>query len=359
MRLDRLSWNGSNKDSSAHAKHHAKVFCLPLRDEALMQPASTAHPPAARPITPRTAAVVPCSIRSDLLPGLLASLRSQSLPFARVIVVDNGSGGAVAAAAATCSDTELVTLPRNRGFARGCNAGIRHALADDTIDCIALLNDDVLLAPDWHREAARALLADPRHGACATVLARQAEPDRIDSAGIAWARPGWADNHLAGQPLAAAGDETRELPGACAGAALYRRALFEGIGLFDEHLFAYHEDVDLALRAARAGWRCVLAPAARGRHFGHGSNRPFPLGGSWADYFNARNRPYVLVKALPAADWRQHWRALIGAYLCSLMRSVRERRAAAVLAGALHALLRLPRALHARHRLSARHRSPR
>jgi GT2 family glycosyltransferase len=313
---------------------------------------ASAHPPGARPAPgspiPRSAAVVPCSVRSDLLPGLLVSLQRQSLPFACVVVVDNGSGGAVVTAAAAHAGVEVVGLDRNRGFAGGCNAGIHHALLDADIDCIALLNDDVVLEPDWHREAACALLADPRHGACATVLLRQADPDRIDSAGIAWASPGWADNHLAGQPLAAAGSTLSEVPGASAGAALYRRSLFEDIGLFDERLFAYHEDVDLTLRAERAGWRCVLAPGARGRHLGHGSNRPFPLGGTWADFYNARNRPYVLVKALPGAEWRRHWRALVGAYLRSLGRSLRERRAGAVLAGALHALLRLPHALHAR-----------
>ena len=40
---------------------------------------------------------------------------------------------------------------------------------------------------------------------------------------------------------------------------LWRRAALEQIGLLDESLFGYHEDVDWCLRARRAGWRVVYA----------------------------------------------------------------------------------------------------
>ena len=41
---------------------------------------------------------------------------------------------------------------------------------------------------------------------------------------------------------------------ACGGAALYRKKAFWTIGGFDEHLFAYFEDVDLSWRANNAGF---------------------------------------------------------------------------------------------------------
>ncbi len=95
-----------------------------------------------------------------------------------------------------------------------------------------------------------------------------------------------------------------------------------------------------------------MAPAARGLHLGFGSNRPFSVGGSYADYFNARNRLVLLVTTLPTDDWRCHWREMLAAQLRLLTTSLPEGRAGAVWAGVLHGLWRVPRALRARRRVS-------
>ena len=75
---------------------------------------------------------------------------------------------------------------------------------------------------------------------------------------------GFARETLNGQAPPPTTSPPREIWGASAAAALYRRELFASVGTFDESLFAYQEDVELALRSHRAGWRCVMAPAARG-----------------------------------------------------------------------------------------------
>ena len=53
---------------------------------------------------------------------------------------------------------------------------------------------------------------------------------------------------------------------ACGGAALYRRAILDKIGVFDELFFAYYEDVDLSWRANNFGYKNVYCPTARCRH---------------------------------------------------------------------------------------------
>ena len=65
-------------------------------------------------------------------------------------------------------------------------------------------------------------------------------------------------------------DQPGEVFGACAGAALYRRAPALELGGFDERFFLYLEDVDLALRLRLAGWTCVYEPAVA-LHAGEGS----------------------------------------------------------------------------------------
>lgn len=298
-----------------------------------------------------SAAIVVSHNNRNLLADCLESLSVQTLPFAAILVVDNGSNDSTGSwLRSGFPAAELLRLERNRGFSGGVNHGLRHILARSACEFVALVNNDVRLDPAWHREAYQALAADPGLGSCATCLLRAAEPHLVDTCGITWSRPGRADNLLSGQPAPPASAPTRMVFGACAAAALFRTALFRQVGLFDESLFSYQEDVDLALRAHSAGWRCVLAPAARGLHIGHGSNRPFPGGGTWADYYNARNRLGVLVSSLPADQWRRHWHAILGGECAALLASVRERRLAACAVGLAHGLLRLPARLCQRYR---------
>lgn len=54
------------------------------------------------------------------------------------------------------------------------------------------------------------------------------------------------------------------MPSGCA--ALYRRAMLDQIGGFDEDFFLYCEDTDVGLRAQLCGWTCVCAASAVVRH---------------------------------------------------------------------------------------------
>ena len=53
-------------------------------------------------------------------------------------------------------------------------------------------------------------------------------------------------------------------PDGCA--AMYRKAMLDEIGGFDEDFFAYGDDAELGLRARIAGWKCLYAPRAVVRH---------------------------------------------------------------------------------------------
>jgi GT2 family glycosyltransferase len=80
-------------------------------------------------------------------------------------------------------------------------------------------------------------------------------------------------------------------------AALYRRAMLDEIGLFDESFFLYCEDTDLGLRAQWAGWGCRYVPGAVVEHlYSHSAGRASPL----KAYYVERNRLYTIVKNFPA-----------------------------------------------------------
>ena len=198
-----------------------------------------------------------------LLRSCLEHLVQQTEPH-EVIVVDNASDdGTAEFVRSRFPGVRLVELPRNVGFGAGVNAGV--AAGDG--DAIVLLNNDMDADPDFLTEILAPLREDPAVGMVAGMMLM---PGRaaVDAFGIQ------LDAGLAaygGLRLRSPDEPPGVLAGPCGGAAAYRRAAFERVGGFDERLFAYGEDADLALRLRVAGWGAATAPDARGVHLGGAS----------------------------------------------------------------------------------------
>ena len=216
------------------------------------------RPPEAAPVRYRSF-VVPSWDGLDVLRECLRALMLQTVD-CEVVVVDNGSvDGTAAAVAAEFPDVVLVRVEENVGFGRAVNLGAGRA----TGDVLLVVNNDAVPAPDF-AERMVAPFADPAVGMAAGVLTQRPHPDRVDSAGVeldvtvgSWDL-GW------NAPVASLG--TRTPAGPCGGAAAYRASAWRDAGGFDAALFAYWEDVDLALRLRRAGWACAFVPAALALH---------------------------------------------------------------------------------------------
>lgn len=201
----------------------------------------------------------------ELTASCLAHLARQTIPHG-VIVVDNGSpDGTPALVREHFPDVRVIELPQNLGFACACNAGIR---ASQT-SIVVLLNNDVDAHPAMLERMALPFDADERLGSVTPLLLR---PDgRIDSVGLC------ADATLAGFPRhqfrdAESADETEPLLlGPSGAAAAFRRAALDEVGLLDEAIFMYQEDLDLALRLRAGGWHAAVAVDARGVHLGSAS----------------------------------------------------------------------------------------
>jgi GT2 family glycosyltransferase len=177
-----------------------------------------------------------------------------------VVVVDNGSSdGSVEMLRERYPEVTVLALKRNLGFGTALNRGI----AEHPGDPVILLNDDAAPEPRF----AEALLDGLGEGvdSVAGVLLPEAAPETIDSAGVVADRTLMGFDYLHGEPAAAALSAPDPL-GPSGGAALYRLNAFEAVGGFDERIFLYYEDLDLALRMAAAGGGCRLAAEARAIH---------------------------------------------------------------------------------------------
>jgi N-acetylglucosaminyl-diphospho-decaprenol L-rhamnosyltransferase len=230
----------------------------------------------------------------------LQSLREQSRPL-DVVVVDNGSSdGSAELLRERFPEVTLLELERNIGFGPALNRAVREHPADPLV----LLNNDVECEPRF-LEALLDSLGDGVQSV-AGVLVQERSPQLIDSAGVIADATLMGFDYLHGEPLAAAATAADPL-GPTGGAALYRRDAFEAVGGFDERIFLYYEDLDLALRIAAGGGACRLAGEARALHaysasLGAKSGRKFAHTGWSRGYmlrrYGVMSQPRLALRAL-------------------------------------------------------------
>jgi len=131
--------------------------------------------------------------------------------------------------------------------------------------------------------------------------------------------------------------------------------MLDEVGLFDEDLFAFCEDVDLAWRGQAAGWPCIYAPRARIYHRVSATG-----GGGLASFYNGRNCLTVIVKNYPGALLRRHGRRIAAAQIRIAAEALRAWRGAAArarLRGQLAGLARWPVLWAQRREIQARRRA--
>ncbi len=208
---------------------------------------------------PRVSVIIPNWNGAEHLPECLDSLEQQSFRDFEVVLVDNGSSDrSLSLVERDYRWVRIIRNGANLGFSAAVNAGIRATVAE----YVVLLNNDTRADTAWLENLVRAMDATGEASFAACRMLRYDPPHRIDSAGDRFSLlRGGGVNIGAGEPA-----EDHQQPswvfGACAGAALYRRSLFDDIGLFDEDFFLVFEDVDLSLRARVAGHSCLYVPDA-------------------------------------------------------------------------------------------------
>ncbi|MCL4465023.1 MAG: glycosyltransferase family 2 protein [Chloroflexi bacterium] len=289
---------------------------------------------------PLASVIIPNFNGSHLLPSCLDSLRRQTFRDFEVVVVDNAStDSSLQLLADIYPETRVIRLPRNLIFAGAVNEGIRSIASE----MVVLLNNDTEADERWLDELALAFRQQREYAWFACKMLLFDRRNVINSAGDFYGTDGVPGNRGAWEEDTGQYDQPGEIFGACGGAAAYRRSLFADVGLFDEDLVAYLEDVDLNLRARLAGYRCYYVPTARIYH-----RQSATGGGPLASYLCGRNFILVAAKDLPGPLVRRYWPRLVGRQLRLLGEALshgREPAARARIRGQLAALPALPRFL--------------
>lgn len=246
--------------------------------------------------SPRVSVVIPNWNTKKFLGMCLTSLAGQTFRDFEVVLVDSGStDGSLDFMRENFPEVKTVALGENRGFAAAVNAGI--ASADSEL--VALLNNDTEQDAGWLESLVGAAERHPGASIFATKMISYSDRRYLDGAGDS-IRPDGLPYRLGhGEPDRGQFDRAAYVFGACAGAAMYRRSLFDEVGTFDEDFGSYCEDGDLNFRAQLAGHSCLYVPEAVVYHVGGGAT-----GGkrsATATRLGSRNSLNVLVKNLPLA----------------------------------------------------------
>lgn len=173
-----------------------------------------------------------------------------------LIVVDNG--GAVDIEA---GPTRTILRPiRNGGFGAGANAGFSVAVSLGA-DVVVLLNDDVTVPDGWLVPLVSELLDHADVGAVQPMLVFSGAT-QVNSLGVAIGGDGAGRDVGLGAPVGSIDRAPHDIDVFTGGAVAFRPEFLADTAGFDERYFLYYEDVDLARRGTRLGWRYRCVPAS-------------------------------------------------------------------------------------------------
>lgn len=286
-------------------------------------------------------AILTCNDWSRTL-DCLAAVHAQTTPIKRIVVCDNGSGNEVADYILkgwrsiadrygmdgpvelfgddnTLSPLVLLRREENEGAARGINSALRFLLYDQECQAFWLLHNDVIPEPYALEALLHHTVEQDRHGKerisrigiVGSTLLRQDTGLLQCAGGGVWSKTR-GNVHLLDEgierfALSDHDDIARKMDFACGASCLVLRQLIEDIGLYDESLYQFLEDVEYGLRAKKSGWNINWAPGALVRHHAPNADKLTPVLAFTenpelsreADYTTLRNRFYLLRKYSP------------------------------------------------------------
>ena len=243
--------------------------------------------------------VIPNYNGIEYLKKCMKSLEDQWPEPACVLLVDDCStDGSVEWFRQEYPQCRCLVLEKNSGFSGAVNAGIK---ASDS-EYVILLNNDTEVKAGFINHMIEIM---DRKGnedvfSASSMMIDMLKPELVDDAGDRYCALGWAFSRGKGKPRTKYEKEC-EIFAACGGASIYRRAVFEQIGYFDEAHFMYLEDVDMGYRALIHGYRNLYQPKAQVLHAGSASSgsRYNERKTGWA----AANSIYLIWKNMPLFQW--------------------------------------------------------
>jgi len=223
----------------------------------------------------------------DLLLNCIDSLKKSTYANLEILVVDNiSSDGSQRKCKEKFPDIKLIQNEKNLGYCGGNNIGIKEAKGE----FIVILNPDTIVEPNCVKEL---ILAHEKFGdgLYQPKILSLNEENIIQSTGNMLHVFGFGFARDKGNRITDKKEEVEKI-GYASGTCLFTsRKVIEKVGLLDEFLFLYHDDLDLGWRAAQIGINSYYVPDSKIFHVESYSLK-------WSAkkfYWLERNRKYCLL----------------------------------------------------------------
>jgi len=243
----------------------------------------------------------------DCLYSLYQSIKFTSANF-EIIIIDNHSidnsleiiKNFFDQYRSTKLSTKVISLPKNTGFAKAINLGISKA----KYSFVVPYNNDLTINPNWFELIIKAIKENKNKKVVTffgTVLNKTG--DKYESQGLKFFISGKCQNISNGKNFS-----TKDLKnyssnvlvwGTSAALVVYQKNIIQKIGGFDQDFFAYEEDVDLALRLVKFGYKTLYVPKAICYHLGGGTSNQM---GNFRARMDAKNWLFIIIKNYSLKD---------------------------------------------------------
>lgn len=182
----------------------------------------------------------------------------------------------------------------NGGCTIAYNDGIRYALANKNVDAIMLIGNDVHLEKSGLTKLASFLTSNDKYGMVAPIMFVK-DSQVIEDFGSKITKCLYMYPVDYGKTIDTLKCVSKEVASVMGGMNLATRSFYEKIGLQDENLFMYSDEVDIGLRAKEAGYKLAVTSEVKSWHQhinpqGKSSRYPF------TSYLMGRNKVYLAQK---------------------------------------------------------------
>ena len=195
----------------------------------------------------------------DVLPSILRTNYSNY----EIILVDNGSSdGSVEFVRRTFPQIKIVNSKRNLGASGGFNLGILHAKGK----YIATLNNDIEVDPEWLQPLVKIMEESPDVAAVDAKYLDYYDRKKFDTCAAAGRYIDFVGNCFTRGVGEEDNGQYNEITRIFTCCTMFRREIFEEVGLFDQDFFYGYDDTDLSWRIILRGYRILYVPSSRIYH---------------------------------------------------------------------------------------------
>lgn len=211
------------------------------------------------------------------------------------IIVDNGSNDDYfKLVSEKFTDSIIIKRSNNGGCTGAYNDGITYALSNQNIDAILLIGNDVELEKNGLPKLYKFLFSNSALGMVAPVLLK-AKSQIVEDFGCAIDSNLYMKPYYLNMDIDKLSIKNHEVQTVTGGMNLATRLFYEKVGLQDDKLFMYSDEVDMSLRGNKLGFKFAVTKEVYSWH-NHINNGNATYRPQWTYFLISRNKVYLAIK---------------------------------------------------------------